>query len=61
MYVPSLTEATAWEREHWRFNGAFFVFTALFGSMGYVGNLGIIVGFLNIVASFLCLLASNLD
>jgi hypothetical protein len=50
MYVPSLLEATAWEHEQWRFNSGVYLFTALFGSLGYAGNLGILVGFGNVVA-----------
>jgi hypothetical protein len=50
MYVPSLLEAAAWEHAQWRFNSGVFLFTALFGSMGYAGNLGILVGFGNVLA-----------
>jgi len=60
MYVPALMEASAWESEQWHFNSVFFLLTAIFGSFGYSGNLGIISGFTNVLASIFCLVASNI-
>ena len=62
MHIPALMDSSsAYERDQWQFNCIFFIITALFGSFGYAGNLGVLGGFVNITAAVVCLVASNFE
>jgi hypothetical protein len=57
--VPALTDSnTEWEKDKFVWCTGFYLFVALFGCFGYSGNLGVLAGFVNVAASFLCLVAS---
>jgi hypothetical protein len=60
MHVPALQDSSnsEWETGQFQFNAFFYLFTALFGAFGYCGNLGVLAGFMNVLASTLCLVAS---
>ncbi|GMH91892.1 hypothetical protein TrVE_jg12291 [Triparma verrucosa] len=62
MHIPALMDSSsAYEKDQWQFNCIFFIITALFGSFGYAGNLGVLGGFVNITAAVVCLVASNFE
>ena len=57
--VPSLMSGGGpWQQEQWRFCAVFYTLAAILGSFGYAGNLGILVGFANVVAAFGSLVSS---
>jgi hypothetical protein len=59
IHVPALTDSnTEWEKDKFVWCTGFYLFVALFGCFGYSGNLGVLAGFVNVAASFLCLVAS---
>jgi hypothetical protein len=59
MTVPSLLSGGgAWDSGQWRFCSIFYILSALFGSFGYGGNLGVIAGFVNVIAAFGALISS---
>jgi len=59
MHIPALRDSTTeWEASQFMFNGFLYLFAALFGNFGYSGNLGVISGFINAFAAFLCFLSA---
>ena len=58
--VPGLIDSShEFEADQWRYLCVLFIITAIFGSFGYSGNLGVIAGFINVLAGVVCLIAAN--
>ena len=58
--VPGLMDSKhEFEADQWRWLFLVFLITALFGSFGYSGNLGVIGGFVNVLASVVCFIAGS--
>ena len=52
---------SGWEKEKFGKMAVWYLFCALVANFGYTGNLGIIGGFANVFASFLCSVAAMIN
>ena len=58
MHVPALTGQGVWEKNQFVRNAFLYLFVALVANFGYAGNFGVLVGFVNVLASLFCFVAS---